>query len=172
MRLVSSRQRPNPWTNQDILLYHGTVNRSALDILDRIDLNKCRPAVDFGLGFYTTTLLRQAEAWAQLKAHQSGEPPAVVEFIVKRDHLATLDGLWFVRGTYDAEDYWSLIFHCRMGMPGHGRGAASLSPYDIVVGPVTGFWRQKAALLDYDQVSFHTNGAIGLLNDGPKRHIS
>ena len=83
MRPVSSPQRPNAWTNQDILLYHETANRSALDTLDRIGLNKCRPAFDFGLGFYIATLLRQADAWAQLKAYQSREPPGVVEFVVK-----------------------------------------------------------------------------------------
>ena len=45
-----------------MILYHGT----NLDI-DRIDLEKCAPYKDFGKGFYTTTIFKQAKAMAFAK---------------------------------------------------------------------------------------------------------
>jgi hypothetical protein len=67
-----------------------------------------------------------------------------------------------VRGSFDADDYWSLVFHCRSGNPGHRRGGP-VPFYDVVVGPVAAFWQQRLAIQDVDQVSFHTQPAIDLL---------
>ncbi|MDO4178060.1 MAG: DUF3990 domain-containing protein [Phascolarctobacterium sp.] len=43
-----------------IIVYHGTSY-----LFDEIDLNKSKDKRDFGKGFYTTTIVSQAEAWAR-----------------------------------------------------------------------------------------------------------
>ncbi|MCH7786556.1 MAG: DUF3990 domain-containing protein, partial [Chloroflexi bacterium] len=153
---------PIPWSDQDITLYHGTLDRNADAIVKSgVSLEYAKPGRDFGSGFYTTTLKRQAEAWANIMAANTAnlDNPAIVEFIVPRDNLARLDCLWFIRSGFDADDFWSFIFHCRGGQSAHGR-ATGTGWYDIVVGSVTAFWQQRAALQDSDQVSFHTDDAI------------
>ena len=40
--------------------------------------------------------------------------------------------------------------------------------YDVVYGPVSAFWQQRLAIQDVDQVSFHTERSITLLNRSPK----
>ncbi len=42
-----------------MILYHGSNT-----VIDRIDLEKCRPYKDFGKGFYLTDLRHQAERMA------------------------------------------------------------------------------------------------------------
>ena len=172
---------PRVWTNQDILLYHGTLAQYADNIISSGVLAPsanllARTDVDFGTGFYTTTLLRQAEAWAHVKvaAASAGVPPnpGVVEFTVSRDDLAPLDCLWFVRDEFDAEDFWSLVFYCRGGGYAHSRPASSKNGwYDVVVGPMAAFWRQRVALQSYDQASFHTDDAVGVLNRARRSRV-
>ena len=167
-------------------LYHGCLRRDATAILRggvRHDLG--RPDVDFGRGFYTTTLRRQAEDWAYLRHKERplnvrGRPddhPVVLWFRVPRESLARLDHLAFVRADYDAEDYWSLVQHCRGSIPAstgaatvvrdharpasHGRGGW----YDLASGPVAAFWQQRVAMQGCDQLSFHTPAAVRVLDD-------
>jgi hypothetical protein len=91
---------PPAWANQNIVVYHGAVD----------------PTLTFGPGFYTTTMKRQAQMWAaQISASRPGTAPAVIEISIPRTSLAKLDTLAFVRGDFDADDYWSLIHHCRKG---------------------------------------------------------
>ena len=64
---------PISWTNQPLRVYHGTVDIHAGSVLSRVDPSQGRPTTDFGQGFYTTTVLRQAEAWAwQLTQRAAG----------------------------------------------------------------------------------------------------
>jgi hypothetical protein len=99
---------PPKWSNQDIILYHGAVDTFAPAIVSgpiRVGLGK--PNTDFGPGFYTTTLKRQAQTWAaQISATRSGTSPSVIEITIKRISLAGLDTMAFVRGDFDADDYW------------------------------------------------------------------
>jgi len=172
---------PTVWTNQDILLYHGTLAQYADDIIRTgVLAPSANPLAttdfDFGAGFYTTTLMRQAEAWAYVKvaAPPKGVPPypGVVEFTVSRDDLAPLDCLWFVREEFDAEDFWSLVFHCRGGGSAHGRPASTKNGwYDVVVGPMAAFWRQRVALQGYDQASFHTDDDVRVLNRAQMKRV-
>ena len=69
---------------------------------------------DFGRGFYTTTVIQQARAWAwqrcfdhnaDLAPGASPATPEVVVFRVDREALAKLDFLVFVRGDFR----WSLL---------------------------------------------------------------
>ena len=164
---------PLPWTNQDVALYHGTTLKVANDIVNR--RASINPALgshltDFGQGFYTTTLLRQARTWAWDRAQRAGVTAAVIAFCVGRDALAPLETLTFVRGDFGADDFWSFVFHCRAGTPDHGRGHAT-PRYDLVVGPVAAFWQQRLLLQDCDQISFHTLAAARILNAATKTLI-
>jgi hypothetical protein len=153
------------WSNQKLVLYHGTLHHHALDIVKSVDIKKGRKYTDFGPGFYTTTILRQARSWAWTHSRRKrGAKYAVVRFEIERDALAGLEALWFVRGSFDADDFWSLIFHCRKGRGPHARTAHTSPKYDVVIGPAAASWRQRLAIHDVDQVSFHTSAAEALLN--------
>jgi len=158
------------WTNQKIVLYHGTLSVHAASIMATgVKVGLGKPNRDFGIGFYTTTVERQAESWAALLAKQS--PPAtaaIVEFRVDRDLLAALEVISFVRGDYDAEVFWSLVSYCRNGGAHHARRGPSAA-YDVATGPVAAFWQQRSAMSGADQVSFHTTAAEAVLNGSPKR---
>ena len=158
-----------PWTNQDLVLYHGTIDTFAAAIVaGPILTSRGRTHTDFGPGFYTTTIRRQAHMWAaQIAATRPGTTAAVVQLVVSREDLAGLDALAFVRGDFHADDFWSLVHYCRQGAIDHGRlpvAPHSASKYDVVYGPVAAFWNQRMAIADADQVSFHTPRAEVVLN--------
>lgn len=163
---------PVAWTNQAIALYHGTLDIHAPSIRAGVAVHLGRLYTDFGQGFYTTTVESQARSWAwQLELRNRIAHPgcraAVVQFDVPRNDLAALEAVWFVRGALDAEDFWSLIGHCRAGMAAHGRAAAP-GWYDVAIGPVAASWRRRIAFRDMDQISFHTPKAARVLDASPK----
>lgn len=150
------------WTNQDLVLYHGTLHKHVKSILRGIDIALCDDATDFGLGFYTTTNVNQATQYATNKALYEGGRAALIEFTVSRDSLAKLDSLWFVRSAKDADDYWNLVTACRkLGVSNRGGNHW----YDIVVGPVARRFQKRFAWGQYDQISFHTHKAAHLLDN-------
>lgn len=172
MTTIAPIRQPPAWANQNIALYHGTVDTQVPSLLARVDPTKGRKGTDFGIGFYTTTLERQAYAWAWTRSLQAGARPAVIRFDVDRDSLASLDCLWFVRGSYDADDFWSLVLHCRQGRHAHGRTKMGVQNYyDIVIGPLVANWRFHSTYYDSDQVSFHTVKAAGILDAGNKTRV-
>lgn len=154
---------PPSWTNQPLVLYHGTTDVHAETMLrSGIRIGSGRVARDFGRGFYTTTVREQADHWAwQLEA--VGTNPAVLEVTLDRIAFGRLETLAFVRGERDAEDFWSLVAHCRSGAQDHGRRQSG-AYYDVVIGPVAAFWQQRVSMLGADQISFHTSRAQRLLN--------
>jgi hypothetical protein len=159
---------PPTWSNRPLVVYHGTLANHAASIKALgVDPFKGRLGTDFGPGFYTTTVERQAKSWAWLTAAAStvggagGSTGSVVRLEVDRDALAQLDSIGFIRGDYDAEDFWSLIFHCRGGALGHARPAAAY--YDVAYGPVASFWMQRNAMNGADQISFHSTACIPIL---------
>lgn len=158
-----------PWTDQDMLLYHGTLDIHVASILAGIDLRVCKPFQDFGRGFYTTTNRTIAEDWANKLALTSPGAPAVIEFHVSRDDSAHLDYLVFVRGDPDAIDYWSFVQYCRTVARDHNR---TRSPwYDVVIGPITGTWKSQTVIKASDQFSFHTAAAVAVLDNSQKRQV-
>jgi Protein of unknown function (DUF3990) len=156
-----------PWSNRDINLFHGT-NTHALSLTSpalyqrlsgfSINLSQCRPLTDFGRGFYTTTNDHQARQWANDSARRlASRSPSIAShaivlvFSLKRDWLAGLEALCFVRPT---QDYFDLVADCRSGFPPHQRNPAPNRHYDVVYGPVSlGF--QRLVIHDCDQISFH-----------------
>ena len=154
------------WNDQDIVLYHGTLDTHVASILQGVDLNQCKHLRDFGRGFYTTTNRVKSERWANgLAAQTVGAAPAVIEFTVERNELALLDALFFVRGTAVAVDFWSFVQFCRSSATDHGRAHALW--YHIVVGPVMGSLRKQTVIPDGDQISFHTPNATMVLDESP-----
>ncbi len=158
-----------PWTNQDLRLYHGTVDVHVASVLEGINLNHpaIRRAHDFGPGFYTTSSLHQAQKWAATlpKRRFPGTRPAVVYFVIPRDVISRLECAWFVRGTESDDDYWSLVEHFR----GHPRGGdhrrgGGIPWYDVVAGPLSRAWVSRKVVQASDQVSFHTLRAWEILN--------
>jgi uncharacterized protein DUF3990 len=157
-------QPTQPWTNQFIRLYHGTIAPNAAAMWrSGVKIELGRTGTDFGPGFYTTTIQRQAQSWAWQLANRRRTSAIVVYADLDREALAGLDSLAFVRGDFDAEDYWSLVTHCRSGGTGHARSGPS-SFYDMVSGPVTLAWTQRGVFAGADQVSFHTAAAEAVLN--------
>lgn len=172
MVAVQPGSTPSPWANPDLILYHGTVDTEAPSILSGIQITKGRANTDFGLGFYTTTVERQALAWAWvLSQRRSGTQPAVLRFDVDRDDLSQLECLFFFRSNFDADDFWSLVFRCRSTGADHNRHGTRMW-YDVVGGPVAASWRQRLALYDTDQISFHTDSTANLLNRSNPRRIA
>jgi hypothetical protein len=160
------------WTNQPVLLYHGTLSQYRESILAGIDLTKSLPYTDFGLGFYTTTSIEAAirrakDKQAIMKATMNIEDkPMVIRYEVERNALAQLECLWFVNAHADAVDFWSFVYYCRdetLHSTGHNRKVGN-GYYDIVIGAITDDWRQRTILPNSDQVSFHTPQAIALLH--------
>jgi len=104
-----------PWEkpqSEFITLWHGcTSHEKNLIEQSGIDLNKSRINLDFGRGFYTTTIKRQARQWAWVRfydpshSRRSANQPVVLRFQVSRHHLARQSSLHFVLGDYDSLGY-------------------------------------------------------------------
>ncbi len=172
---------PPAWTtlSDSVILWHGCTGNDYAQINNhgRIDPTTGRPDSDFGRGFYATTRERQARQWAwkryydlPLDQQGGGNQPITLRFRVPRDKLSQLESLCFVLGDFASEDYWALVHHCRQSTPAAIRHHHHPDPtrkgwYDIVIGPVAAFWRQRVAMADADQISFHTDRAVDLLND-------
>jgi hypothetical protein len=185
-----------PWQaprSEYITLWHGCTERDK-DSIEKngIDLAYCALNTDFGRGFYTTTLERQAEHWAvgRLRDWQKkfpGLPNRAVKMRFRMRRFAPakskstkiavhergmdkFSALAFVVGDFHYEDYWSLVQHCRQSVPGAMRdhcrppGHPGGGWYDLVSGPVAAFWDQRVAMDDSDQFSFHTKAGIDVLN--------
>jgi Protein of unknown function (DUF3990) len=169
-----------PWVpprSQYIRLYHGCTSHDANNIQTHgIDLTLCRTDTDFGRGFYTTTVLYQARQWAWNRFYDPAvtrirpNQPVVLKFLVNRYHLADLYFISFVLGGRTNRDFWSLVQHCRHRVPGtikDHRGPVYQPDgtrwYDVACGPVAALWRQRYAMQDADQVSFHTAGGVRVL---------
>jgi len=83
------------WSNQDLVVYHGTVDTYVAPLTSRAaSVFASKGPTDFGTGFYTTTRLRQAENWAnKVSEGKPGAKPAVVQFVISREALGRLDVL-------------------------------------------------------------------------------
>ena len=154
------------WADQDVVLYHGTLDIHVPAILAVVDVTRGSHLKDFARGFYTTTSLVQAERWANDQAVNTPYNPAVISFTVPRNDLAQLECLFFIRGDKNAVDYWAFVHYCRTTPGGHRR-LHSLW-YDVVAGPVSGNWRKQTLIPDADQISFHTDAAEAVLNNSQK----
>jgi hypothetical protein len=167
-----------PPRNQHIYLYHGCTTVDKVNIERHgIDLSKCRVDTDFGRGFYTTTVKYQAQQWAWNRFYDPAvknapmNQPVVLTFRVDRHDLSKLWSISFVLADPGKDEFWSLVQHCRQSTPTNIRDhrgpvhlADGTSWYDVAYGPVAAYWRQRYAMQDADQISFHTHQGVNLLN--------
>ncbi len=176
-----------PWSLERsacVILWHGCMESDRVNIeANGIDPTLGRVNADFGRGFYTTTVERQARQWAwqRLLLWQENPTdvafrnrPVVLRFRVPRygrkgrlRGLDRLSSLHFVLGKNDNDDYWSFVQHCRQSTSEsiHTHGRPPKGWYDMVAGPVAAFWQQRVTMEGADQVSFHTLNGTAILNE-------
>jgi len=147
-------------------LYHGSNS-----LFENIDLSKSKDKRDFGKGFYTTTIRKQAESWAEAVFDRYG---GAGKFIYEFNFETNND--LKIRKFEEANKEW-LEF-----ISGNRSIGGVQHDFDIVIGPVAndktnrtialyiaGIYDAEMALqlLKYnnlnDQVSFHTEKALSFL---------
>lgn len=102
-----------------MILYHG----SYIEITNP-DLKHSRDNVDFGRGFYTTTIYEQAVKWCN-KFKRRGQESVVSRYCFNEEKLCNLKVLRF--DSY-SEEWLDFILNCRSG--------EDITDYDIVIGGV------------------------------------
>jgi hypothetical protein len=151
------------WTNSPARVFHGTTLSNAKNIIKNDpDPTRGRAAADFGQGFYVTSVLHQAQQWANLKVRNLpphlSDKAAVVEFDMNRDVAGQLgDHLTFVVADSAFHDF--VLFN-RLGSATHGRGQKG--QYDLVYGPVAAF-PQTLTYANCDQICFLSQRAVQAL---------
>lgn len=102
-----------------MILYHGSFQE-----VSKPDLEHSRPNVDFGRGFYTTSIYTQAVKWSE-KFKNRGRNGIISSYTFDEQSLKTLKVLRLE--TY-SEEWLDFILKCRSGK--------DVSDYDIVIGGV------------------------------------
>lgn len=149
-----------------MIVYHGSS-----EILFTPDVIHSYRALDFGKGFYVTTVREQAERWARRKAALVGGR-AIVNLYQMDDDMTDLH---VKRFPADLAEWIEFVCDCR-------DGKTSYQNYDLIIGKVandkvfrvvdmyhSGIWDKERALKEiraypnYDQFAFITQRAIDRL---------
>ena len=146
-----------------MILYHGSNT-----VVSEPEIRMTKYTKDFGWGFYTTELRRQAEQWAVRRAQNFGGVPCVSTFQYEENPSLSVR-------VFDAVDgeWLDFVAACRNG---------GTHPYDIVKGPMADdvIWDyvrdylegsiSKAAFMELarfrrptQQTTFHTMRALATL---------
>jgi hypothetical protein len=151
------------WTNGSLVVYHGTDEKAAANILQ----NGVNPAAgvarsDFGPGFYVTSNLWYAQGHADQRLLSSGQSlrAAVLTFRVDRDLAAQLgDHLTFVCA---GDEFHDFVAYNHGGGMNHARSGGA--PYDLVYGPIAQYPFRAVHLDDVgsicDQICFLNQKAL------------
>lgn len=149
-----------------MIVYHGSS-----EVVRQPDILHSYRALDFGKGFYVTTVSQQAERWARRKAALVGGRAIVNQYQMDDD----MTGLRVKRFPDDLVEWIEFVCDCRDGKPGYQN-------YDLIIGKVandkvfrvvdmyhSGIWNKERALKEiraypnYDQLAFITQRAIDQL---------
>ena len=149
-----------------MIVYHGSS-----EVVRQPDTLHSYRALDFGKGFYVTTVREQAERWARRKADLFGGTPVVSRYRMRDD----LSQFRVRRFPHDLMEWIEFVCDCRDGKP-------TYQQYDIIIGKVandkvfrvvdmyhSGIWGKERALQEiraypnYDQIAFITQSAIDAL---------
>ena len=149
-----------------MIVYHGSS-----EVVRQPDTLHSYRALDFGKGFYVTTVREQAERWARRKADLFGGTPVVSRYRMRDD----LSQFRVRRFPDDLMEWIEFVCDCRDGKP-------TYQQYDIIIGKVandkvfrvvdmyhSGIWDKERALQEiraypnYDQIAFITQSAIDAL---------
>lgn len=150
-----------------MIVYHGSNM-----IVEYPDIKHSFRALDFGKGFYVTTVREQAERWARRKADICGENEAVVTVYNMTEDF---NGLTCKCFETDLTEWIDFVCKCRDEEKDYLR-------YDVIKGKVandkvfrvvdmyhSGIWDKKRALEEikaypnYDQIAFISQKAINYL---------
>lgn len=105
----------------NILVYHG-----GTDIIKNIDLSKSRSNIDFGIGFYTTTSLEQANRWAKATARRRKEKKAYIN----KYNISNLIDLNILEFSFADLEWFKFVLNNRLG------NTNNYNNIDIVIGAV------------------------------------
>ena len=159
-----------------MIVYHGSS-----EVVRQPDILHSYRALDFGKGFYVTTVREQAERWARRKAalvgavrggiDRVGGRPIVNRYLMGND----MKDLRVRRFPDDLAEWIEFVCDCRDGKPVY-------QDYDLIIGKVaddkvfrvvdmyhSGIWDKERALKEiraypnYDQLAFITQKAIDKL---------
>ncbi len=150
-----------------MIVYHGTI-----EIVEKPDvLHSFRP-LDFGKGFYVTTVKEQAEKWARRKADLYNKETGIVNSYEMKN---ITEGILEKTFPDDLSEWIDFVCNCR-------DGGEEYSKYDLISGKVAndkvfrvvdmyhqGIWDKERALKEikvyetYDQIAFITQKAIDQL---------
>lgn len=147
-----------------MIVYHG----STIEVKNP-DTQHSYRNLDFGKGFYVTTVREQAERWAKRKADLSGDSSGVISVYDMSDNYDSFRVMNFAE---DMDSWIDFVCACRDGETGY-------LEYDIIIGKVAndkvyrvvdmyrrGIWDKQRALSEmkvyetYDQIVFVTQDAI------------
>ncbi len=150
-----------------MIVYHGSNM-----VIDYPDIKHSFRALDFGKGFYVTTVKEQAERWARRKADICGAGKAIVTVYNMSE---TLDGLNCKYFEEDLMEWIDFVCRCR-------EEEKDYLHYDLIQGKVaddkvfkvvdmyhSGIWDKERALKEmkvypnYDQIAFISQRAIDQL---------
>ena len=149
-----------------MIIYHGSS-----EVVRQPHILHSFRALDFGKGFYVTTVREQAERWARRKVVLDGGR-AIVNLYQMDDDMTELQ---VKRFPDDLSDWIEFVCDCRDGKLGY-------QDYDLIIGKVandkvfrvvdmyhSGIWDKERALKEirvypnYDQLAFITQKAIDML---------
>ena len=147
-------------------VFHGST-----DIVNSPDIVHSFRPLDFGKGFYVTTINEQAEKWARRKADIYNQKPIVNVYEMNED----MTGLDVKSFPDDLEEWIDFVCRCRDGQ-------LDYESFDLIIGKVAddkvfrvvdmyhqGIWDKERALKEikvydaYDQIAFITQVAIDRL---------
>ena len=150
-----------------MIVYHGSNV-----VVDDPDIEHSFRSLDFGKGFYVTTVKEQAERWARRKADIYGAEKGIVNIYQMKDDLV---GLIFKCFEEDLNEWIDFVCRCR-------DEENDYQQYDLIKGKVandkvfrvvdmyhSGIWDKERALKEirvypgYDQIAFITQKAIDQL---------
>jgi len=138
-------------------------------IIEHPDVFHSHNYLDFGMGFYTTSVQIQAERWAKRKAYIHGKPTGYVSIYEVKE---ISDDLIIHDFGDDLESWIDFVCKCR-------NGSQEFRQYDVIKGRVAndnvirvvkmymdGVWEKKRAIEEiriyesYDQIAYITQKSI------------
>ena len=108
-----------------LILYHGSNV-----VVPNPEINRGRASLDFGLGFYTTSIKIQSELWAKYKSKNTSRVDSVASPVVNcySFNSSDLNQLNVLEFDSVSESWLDFIVLCRYAKHSH--------TYDIVIGEV------------------------------------
>ena len=149
-----------------VIVYHGSC-----DVVRTPDIKHSYRNLDFGKGFYVTTVREQAERWARRKADIFGGKAIVNKYLMSDN----TDGLSVKTFSSELMEWIDLVCSCR-------DGGVLYEQFDVIIGKVandqvfrvvdmykSGIWDKERALREirvypnYDQIALISQVSIDKL---------